>query len=288
MKSHHKMLFSCILCVAAICLSASATVTVRGNPTISIEPTGVIAVGEMVTINYVDTVTLSPGDSFADSVTWNCYVDGDLNTNFPTTDAIPVKSIVTSFPVASGSFSFSETTVGTHTVYCTAQGEVTPSGGSAQSVSGTTNTVTFTVASCTGQATIGAPEENDDEPASYIQLRWPINATMNPAYSGNQSQTTAWYQGIDGDLTNHSPNLDIDCEGGNNDDPPAQNPTITPASQTSGSGSVTFTFNVQQYDYSWDICDQNTCPPPPPDGVENVQVTKQALQKPQFTFQCGK
>jgi hypothetical protein len=111
---------------------------------------------------------------------------------------------------------------------------------------------------------------------------------MNPAYPGNQSQTTTWYQGIDGDLTHHSPNLDIDCQDGNNDDPLAQNPTITPFSQTLGSGQVTFTFTLQQYDYSWDICDQNTCPPPPQDAVENVQVTRLAPQKPQFTFQCGR
>jgi hypothetical protein len=284
MQSPFKTPFGCFLCIAAISLSASATVTVKGDPTISIEPTGVIAVDQVVTISYVDTVTLSPADTSSYSVTWDCYVDSTLNSNFPKAyGPTTVNSTVTTYPAGSGSFTFSESAAGTYEVYCTASGEATPSGGSAQSISGTTNTVTFTVASCTGSVAVTDDEQTSSD-AAYIAMDYNLTPTMNPPYSGNQSVTIGIYQGITGDLT--AAGLDIDCEGGNNDDIPEQYPIITQTGETSGSNSVTFSWQITQYGYSWDDC---TSCDAPPGAVENVhfQTTSPGTAIYQKAFSCG-
>jgi hypothetical protein len=283
MQSPYKMLFGCVLCISALCLSASATITITGDPTISIEPTGAIAIGQAVTIDYVDTVTLSQADTFTYAVTWNCYVEGSLNSNFPVPDSFPVNNKVTTFPVGSGSFSFSESAAGTYEVYCTASGDATPAGGSAQSISGTTNTVTFTVSACTGSVAIEDNEQTSSD-AAYIAMDYDLTPTMNPPYSGDQDVTIGPYQGITGDLT--AAGLDIDCDGGNNDDIPEQYPVIEETGQTAGSNSVTFSWQITQYGYTADDCDNCDAPP---GAVENprYQTTSPGIAIYQKAFSCG-
>jgi len=281
MRSPNKMLVGCVVCIAATCLSASATVTITGDPTISIEPTGAIAIDQTVTISYVDTVKLSQADTFSYAVTWNCYVDGTLNSNFPKSYSSTVNSSVTTYPIGSTSFTFSESAAGSHEVYCTASGDATPTGGSAQGISGTTNTETFTVSACTGSVAIEDNEQTSSD-AAYISMDYDLTPSMNPPYSGNQNATIGPYQGITGDLT--AAGLDIDCDGGNNDDLPEQDPVITETSQTPSGNAITFQYSITTYGYSWDDC--TNCDAPP-GAVENVQSVPMGPSVKTVSFSCG-
>ena len=236
-----------------------------------------------MTINYVDTIALSSSDTFSYSVTWNCYVDGSLQSNFPKTYSSSVNSSVTTFAAGSGSFSFSESAVGTFQVDCTAQGEATPGGGTAQGITGTSNTVTFTVVTCSGSVAIEDNEQTSSDEA-YIAMDFDLTPTMSPPYSGDQDVTIGPYQGITGDLTYAG--LDLDCDGGNNDDLPEEDPVIQETSQApSGSSAVTFEFKITQYGYASEVC-ADSCPP---GGVEDVhfQTTSPGTAKYQNTFSCG-
>jgi hypothetical protein len=300
MKSWDRMLVVCFLCISLLCLAASATVTVTSvKPTVSIDPENtVIAVGATVTIYYVDDVGLSSADTASiGAVTWKCYVNNDLNSDFPKTiAAITYNSRSTLIPAGNGSFSFTTTAdqVGSNSVYCTASGDLTPTGGTATSISGTSNTVNFSVSDCTGDLEI-ADDEQPSSDAAYTEMDFDLMPTMNPPYSGGQNKTVGEWQGISGDLT--AAGLDIDCEDDNNDDPPEQNADVTGITQTAGSNSVTFNLTITQYGYAWDDCDDDTCPPPPPGAVEDVQVctaddgadncTAQPIDTEHYTFSCG-
>jgi hypothetical protein len=296
MKSWHRMPVGCLFCIALLCLSASATVTITAHdPNISIDPENeVVAVSQTVTISYSDDITLSSADTFSFSaIIWNCYVNEDLNSNFPKTiSAGTENSSVTEYPVGSGGFSFQPATAGSYSVYCTVSGDATPTSGSAASISGTTNTVTFTVSTCTGSVDADDDEQSSSD-AAYTEMDFNLTPTMSPANSNDQDVTIGPYQGISGDLT--AAGLDIDCEDDNNDDLPEQNAEITKTGQTSGSNSVTYDFTITQYGYNWDDCDEDSCPPPPAGAVEDVEqcttsggnCTSPGPATAQKTFSCG-
>jgi len=284
MQDQYRIVLGCILCIATLCLSASAQFTAtEGTPTIALEPENtVVAENQTVTVTYDVTVKLT-GDSKAGNYTvnWSCYVKGDLYTGFPKASSGSFIALAGSFTVQE-SFTITESNPDTYPVYCTASGEVTDNGSTKNIGPETSATQEFTVSACSGSVTV-----TDDEQASsaaYIAMDYNLTPTMNPSYSGNQDVTIGPYQGITGDLT--AAGLDLDCDGGNNDDLPEEYPVITETGQTSGSNSVTFSWQITQYGYSWDDC---TSCDAPPGAVENVhfQTANPGTAIYQKAFSCG-
>jgi hypothetical protein len=78
--------------------------------------------------------------------------------------------------------------------------------------------------------------------------------------------------------------LDIDCDGGNNDDLPEQDPEISEASQDPSGNAIIFNFNIMQYDYSSDAC--TNCDAPP-GAVENVRSVPTGPAVKTVSFSCG-
>jgi hypothetical protein len=103
-------------------------------------------------------------------MTWYCYVNNDLYTDFPEYPGGGFLSMVGSF-TSRGSFTLKEKETGTYTVYCTAGGEVTDNGSTVPVGPAASAPVSFTVSDCTGSVDYD-DDEQTNKLAQPLILRW--------------------------------------------------------------------------------------------------------------------
>ena len=270
MKSHYKMLLGGLLSSAIMCVSVAAQITGTAV-SVTFSPAGVYYYpGEAVTVDYGVSVSLKKSANFTASGEWECYVNGALWQGFP--KSFDIISQINPF-TNPGSFTVTESSVGTYSVSCQVSGQLSGIG----TFSGS-STQSFTVTGCTGNSDYS---EQDTESGGYETTTFTLSAAMNPPYSGPQSETEYGY-GITGNLAGTA--YALDCDGADNDDLSEQYATIADNGQEQmPDGSILFKFTITNHDYNGvncDSCDTN------PNGY--FPVSSGSYQTPaQLQAYCG-